>query len=137
MKIIVDTNLWISFLIGKKLSIMRQLLSDKKLTIYICDTLINEFKDVSSRDKIKKYVSEKDVADTLQLMESFCKQIDIRKKASSPIRDIKDLYLLSLADTIPADYIITGDKDLLVLQEHNQTKILTYQEFLEIKGSVR
>ena len=34
------------------------------------------------------------------------------------------------ADEIEADYIITGDKDLLILQTHNQTKIVTYNEFI-------
>ena len=29
-------------------------------------------------------------------------------KAQSSIRDAKDLYLLSLAETIQADYILTG-----------------------------
>lgn len=53
------------------------------------------------------------------------------KKAISPVRDKNDLYLLSFADTVSADFIITGDKDLLSLQCHNQTKILTYKEFSE------
>jgi predicted nucleic acid-binding protein len=50
-------------------------------------------------------------------------------KAQSSIRDAKDLYLLSLAETIQADYILTGDKDLLVLESHSQTQILTYSEY--------
>lgn len=45
------------------------------------------------------------------------------------IRDAKDLYLLSLAETVHADYILTGDKDLLVLEAHLLTRILTYSEF--------
>ncbi|OAV63941.1 hypothetical protein Barb6XT_02992 [Bacteroidales bacterium Barb6XT] len=60
----------------------------------------------------------------------YCIHIPIGKKAVSPVRDVKDLYLLSLADTIPADYIITGDKDLLILQVHNQTNIIKYTDFL-------
>ena len=67
------------------------------------------------RPKLKKYIGEKDVLDTLELMSLYCFCVDIEKPAVSPIRDVKDLYLLSLADTIPADYIISGDKDLLVL----------------------
>ena len=48
------------------------------------------------------------------------------------IRDKKDLYLLSLADTIKANYIVTGDKDLLVLEKHNRTKIVTITEFMKL-----
>ena len=53
-------------------------------------------------------------------------------KAKSSIRDVKDLYLLSFAETIQADYILTGDKDLLVLESHQQTRIITYSEFSDL-----
>ena len=91
---------------------------------YVCKELIGEYKAVVQRPKLKKYIGEKDVLDTLELMSLYCFCVDIEKPAVSPIRDVKDLYLLSLADTIPADYIISGDKDLLVLGKHNETRIL-------------
>lgn len=132
MRVIVDTNLWISFLIGKRLSLLKALLQKESITVYICNELIQEFKEVASRDKIKKYISETDIIDTLEVMQLYCIHIPIKKKAKSPIRDAKDLFLLSLADSIPADYIITGDKDLLVLLSHNQTKIMTYSDFISL-----
>ena len=95
---------------------------------YVCKELIGEYKAVVQRPKLKKYIGEKDVLDTLELMSLYC----IEKPAVSPIRDVKDLYLLSLADTIPADYIISGDKDLLVLGKHNETRILDYNSFLSL-----
>ena len=122
MKIIVDTNLWISFLIGKRLSLLKKLLTNSDITVYV-------FKDVSQRGKIRKYIFEQDIWDTLKIMDAYCHFVSIKTKAQSPIRDAKDLYLLSLAETVHADYILTGDKDLLVLKAHLQTRILTYSEF--------
>ena len=72
---------------------------------YVCKELIGEYKAVVQRPKLKKYIGEKDVLDTLELMSLYCFCVDIEKPAVSPIRDVKDLYLLSLADTIP--WIIT------------------------------
>ena len=46
--------------------------------------------------------------------------------------DIKDLYLLSMAESIPADYLVTGDKDLLVLKNHQNTLIITFAEFISM-----
>lgn len=132
MKIIVDTNLWISFLIGKRLSLLKKLLTNPNITVYVCDELIREFKDVSKREKIQKYISEQDVWDTLKVMDAYCQVIPIKTKAKSYIRDVKDLYLLSLAETIQADYILTGDKDLLVLESHLHTRILTYSEYMSL-----
>ena len=50
----------------------------------------------------------------------------------SPIRDIKDLYLLSMAESVPVDYIVSGDKDLTDLKQHNGIPIIKYAELLEL-----
>ena len=44
-------------------------------------------------------------------------------------RDPKDDYLLTLAQQARLDYLVTGDKDLLVLGTHLQTEILTFTDF--------
>ena len=48
----------------------------------------------------------------------------------SIIRDPKDLYLLSMAESVPVDYIVSGDKDLTDLNEHAGIPILTYNQLL-------
>ena len=47
MNIIIDTNLWISFAIGKRLSAMRVLLTNPAIRIYVCDELLDEFTRVA------------------------------------------------------------------------------------------
>lgn len=132
MKIIIDTNLWISFTIGKRLSALRSLLKNKRIEIYVCTELINEYKDVVQRPKLKKYIHSEDVSATLELIDLYCYCIDIKEQAISPIRDSKDLYLLSLADTVKANYIVSGDNDLLVLKKHNNTHILDFNTFISM-----
>jgi len=46
-------------------------------------------------------------------------------------RDPKDNFLLSLAIDGKADYLLTGDKDLLELKQIQQTKIQTLTDFLQ------
>jgi len=129
MKIIIDTNLWISFIIGKRLAVLSSLLTNSHISVFVCAELLKEIEDTSSKPRIRKYVGDKDVIDTFKLIEKYCNYAVINKTADSPVRDRKDLYLLSLADTVQADYILSGDKDLLELQSHNRTKIVTYNEF--------
>ena len=132
-KIIIDTNLWISLLIGKRLSEMRMLCNSKTVSVYICKELMEEFVRIASSDKIRKYVPEERIKETVNLMKSSCMEISLKNKiVSSPLRDVNDLFLLVFADTIEADYILTGDKDLLILQSHNQTKIVSYNEFARL-----
>ena len=47
-------------------------------------------------------------------------------------RDIKDNYLLALSKDSNADYLITGDKDLLDLNKFENTEIVTLPQFIEI-----
>lgn len=103
MRIIIDTNLWISFMLGRKIATMRTLLTHPSLEIYVCRELLDEFYDVSSREKIRKYIRPEDLDDTLKLIHLYGKYVVIQTKSKSEIRDKKDLYLLSLADTIKAN----------------------------------
>lgn len=132
MKIIVDTNLWISFLIGKRTDSLRQLLLRDDIIVYVCQELIDEFISVVSRPKIQKYISSEDIDLTLDLMYSYCQNSLIQRNAQSPVRDAKDLYLLSLAETVSADYILTGDKDLLTLEKHQNTRIISLTAFTQL-----
>lgn len=119
-------------MLGRKIATMRTLLTHPSLEIYVCRELLDEFYDVSSREKIRKYIRPEDLDDTLKLIHLYGKYVVIQTKSKSEIRDKKDLYLLSLADTIKANYIVTGDKDLLVLEKHNRTKNCNYNRVHEV-----
>jgi hypothetical protein len=130
MKVIFDTNLWISFLIGHQTHLVRRMLTDMRFDVYVCSRLIDEIRDVASRDKISKYVSETDIDDLLAIINAFCQFATIEAKvAPTAVRDPKDLYLLALADTIGADFIVSGDADLTDLGQHNQTRIMKLADF--------
>ena len=130
MKVIIDTNLWISFLIGHQTQLVRRMLTDLRFDVYVCSRLIEEIRDVASRDKIRKYVSEADLDDLLAIINAYCQFATIEAEvAPTAIRDPKDLYLLALADTIGADYIVSGDADLTDLRQYNQTRIMKLADF--------
>lgn len=130
MKVIIDINLWISFLIGHQTRLVRRMLTDLRFDVYVCSRLIEEIRDVASRDKIRKYVSESDLDDLLAIINAYCQFATIEAEvAPTAIRDPKDLYLLALADTIGADYIVSGDADLTDLRQYNQTRIMKLADF--------
>ena len=130
MKVILDTNLWVSFLIGHQTQLVRRMLTDLRFDVYVCSRLIEEIRDVVSRDKIRKRVNPSDVENLFAIINAFCRFTVIETEVpQSAVRDPKDLYLLSLADTIGADYIISGDADLTDLGQHNQTKIIKLADF--------
>ena len=108
---------------------MRRMLTDTRFDVYVCDQLIREMMDVTGREKIRKYVSVNDIAGLLSVIRAFCQHVDITGNSSHNIRDPKDAYLLSLAETIGATYIISGDKDLTDLKNSGETKIIKLVDF--------
>jgi uncharacterized protein len=49
-------------------------------------------------------------------------------------RDLKDNYLLALAQDGEADFLLTLDEDLLVLKRWGQTTICTLEEFFQAQS---
>lgn len=129
MKIILDCNIWISLLIGHQAQLVRQILTDVRFDVYACDELLEEIHDVCSREKIRTRVTDEEMDDFFRIIYAFSHMAKIEQKAQSEIRDPKDLYLLSLAESIEADSIITGDADLLDLKQHKQTLMIKLADF--------
>ena len=134
MKVILDCNIWISFLLSRQDCLLRRMLMDTRFDIYICDELLAEIVNVARRDKIRKRVSEAELQQLLKIIDAFCEKTTIDHIAESIIRDPKDLYLLSLAETIDADYIVSGDKDLTDLNQHLRTRIIKLADFRLMMG---
>jgi len=128
IKVIFDTNVWISFLIGKRLLTINNYIADGRITIIATRQLFEEIKEVTSRDRLKKYFPQESVFELIQLLETISEQIEIK-----PIhflnRDPKDNFLLDLIDFSKADYLVTGDRDLLELNPFKTATILTPADF--------
>ena len=134
ISVIFDTNVWISFLIGKKLHIISDYISNGQITIIITEQLLTEIKEVTHRPKLKKYFPENKVKELISLLTAIGTSFVIEPNHQL-CRDKKDNFLLDLADASNADYLITGDKDLLALNPFKATNIITpYQFENELKG---
>lgn len=132
-KIILDTNVWISFLIGKELQVLKDLIVSEKVKVIITDQIINEIKLVTTRDKLKKYFNQEKVSDLISLLEIVADKVKI-KKIDKICRDPKDDFLLALSKQSKANYLITGDKDLLDIKVYGRTRIMTVRQIKEKIG---
>ena len=128
IKVIFDTNVWISFLIGKRLSFIKNYISSGQITIVTTEQLLTEIKDVTSRERLKKYFPQESVTELLELLETIAEKVEI-KSTHFINRDPKDDFLLDLIDFSKADYLVTGDKDLLVHNPFKSATILTPANF--------
>ena len=69
----------------------------------------------------------------LLAFEPYINLIEIKSNVSI-CRDPKDDFLLSLAKEGEADYLLTGDSDLLDLVKFQKTKIILLTNFLKLKN---
>lgn len=131
MKIIIDTNVWIAFLLGKRLSSLKEIFSNEEIEIFVSDTLLNEISDVARRKKFQGKINPDSLFLLLELIRQRCTTVSPGDISEIYVRDPKDAFLLQMAHEIKADYLITGDLDLLVLKKFESTSILTFSEFLQ------
>ncbi|MDP2113116.1 MAG: putative toxin-antitoxin system toxin component, PIN family [Bacteroidota bacterium] len=131
-KIIVDTNIWISFLIGKNLKGLQNQIDSNFIKIITCNEQLQELSEVFKKPKIKKYFLKDEIDEFFELLEESSENFRI-SSSTTICRDPKDNYLISLAIDSEADFLITGDKDLLELIKVGETTIIKYTDFDKIE----
>ncbi|MDB4923596.1 putative toxin-antitoxin system toxin component, PIN family [Mucilaginibacter sp.] len=132
IRIILDTNLWISFLLTKDFSKLDQIIFGKQCTLIFSKELVEEFLEVAKRPKFRRFFSQTDIEDILETIYEHA-DFTIVKTNLKVCRDPKDDFLLSLSVDGKVDFLLTGDKDLLDLKTISETKIITISEFLKDK----
>lgn len=131
IRVVVDNNCWISFLIGRRLSKLVDLLSDERVILVICSELLAELRDVTSRPKFAKYFNQSDVESLIDFMQIIGETIEPQQSVKI-CRDAADDYLLALAAEAKAEYLVTGDDDLLVIKEIGACQIVDVSTFEQI-----
>ena len=129
-RIVIDTNIFISFLISDTYGKLDQRIQNNQCRIILSVELLEEFLDVVSRPKFKKYFSNKSVTMLLEGLQEYADLINVKSKVNV-CRDKKDNFLLNLCVDGKADFLITGDEDLLVLKKYKKTTILKISDYLK------
>ena len=99
---------------------------------YVCKELIGEYKAVVQKTKAEKVYWRERCSWYIRIDEFVLFLCWYRKTGGISYQRCKRFIFVVISDTIPADYIISGDKDLLVLGKHNETRILDYNSFLSL-----
>lgn len=129
-KVILDTNLWISFLISNKLNLLDKYIFNGEIKLVFSTELIEEFVNVAQRPIFEKYFNKSDIENILDLFENYGKLVKVKTQVNI-CRDLKDNFLLNLAIDSKAHFLVTGDSDLLILEEIKRTKILSWTDLLK------
>jgi uncharacterized protein len=127
-KIIIDSNIWISFLIGKSLKGLQNYIDSEIVKIVTCNEQLEELLEVFNKPKFRKYFSKEQISEFFELLDESAENVKI-ETVTNLCRDSKDNYLVSLAIDTNADFLITGDCDLLDLIKIGNTSVIRYSDF--------
>jgi putative PIN family toxin of toxin-antitoxin system len=131
-RIVIDTNLWISFLITKDFSKLDEILFEHHGVLVFSKELLEEFLEVAKRPKFRRFFNNEDIEQILETIDEFADFVKVEAQVNI-CRDPKDNFLLALSIDGNADILLSGDKDLLDLRKIGKTKIITITEFLQTK----
>ena len=128
IRVIIDTNIWISSLIGRQLNSLRELLSYPTIELVVTERLMQEVLLVARRPKFAKYFRSEDVEQLQKWMSQNMTNVPLGK-IPARCRDPKDDYLLELAIQSRAIYLVSGDSDLLEMETIGECRIMTVRQF--------
>ena len=130
-RIVLDTNILISaaLLVNSKPYFAFEK-AIKEGQILGSEEILDELEEVLSRNKFDKYITLDQRKLFYTLIVHYIKIIEITERITAS-RDSKDDKFLELAVNGNAQFIVTGDKDLLVLNPFRKIEILTVDNFLD------
>ena len=130
-KIVLDANVIIAAFTARGLANSVFELCLGKFEIIISEYIINE---VSNKLTGKLKVPPEIVNEIIKFLSDSCTIFEYALLEENVCRDIKDDNILALAGSSKSKYIVTGDKDLLVLNKFEKTQIVNPRQlWQEIK----
>ena len=122
MRVLIDTNVFISYLLSAhNAGVIQEIFlawAEDKFTLLIPEALLDEISEtVTTKPRLAKRILPENLKEFLATIREMGEEVP---RIGSPIpavtRDHKDDYLLAYSLVGGADYLVTGDKDLLALQ---------------------
>lgn len=130
VRVVLDTNVWISALnFGGKPAQILKIAVKKQIRLYCSQTLFAELLGVLRK---KFGYSDERIEEVEALFKKRVKFREPRTTLDVVKTDPADNRVLECALEAEADYIVSGDKDLLNLSNFKKIKIVKPAEFLKI-----
>ncbi len=142
MRVLVDTNIFISALLlphsesPSNQTVKYFLLGEFTLLIPI-ELLEELVRTIIEKKRLSKRIAIAEAEKLTGYLSEFAELIPPLAKKITPVtRDPKDDYLMAYALVSQADYLVTGDDDLLVLKQVDKVKFVTPREFVNRLKSI-
>ena len=128
MKAVFDTNVLIAAFLTEGICAKLMVRAHRRdFDLILCDGILQEFKRVLKK---KFATSPRETSEARTILSEATWEILGQADSITPIcRDSDDDLILACARGAIADYIVTGDEDLLVLKNYEGISIVNLREF--------
>ena len=131
-RVVLDTNVLISALLFRgRLPKIVGLWQKGKIIPVISKETFSELMTVLEYPKFSLTQEETDSIIKYEILPYF-EIVEVVKDVKGICRDPEDDKFISCAISASADYIVSGDKDLIDLKQYKSIKIIKASEFLEM-----
>jgi putative PIN family toxin of toxin-antitoxin system len=138
IRALIDANVLISVLLSPSSTKPPVAIIDhafeRVVDLLVSETTIKEFRNkVATKPYLASRLTSDDVEAFISILtDSSTILPELREEIPTLSRDRKDDYLLLHAVASSAEFLVTGDKDLLVLEQIDETRIVSPAEFMAI-----
>lgn len=135
MRLVLDVNVWISGLLWQ--GVPRQIIDlarSKAVNIFVSEPILSELEEVLERAKFHSKMRSLGITsqDLISLVRQLS-EVSVPISVNVPnLRDPDDAVILGTAIAAKAVLVVSGDLDLLVLEEFAGIPILTPADFLDV-----
>ncbi len=135
MRVVLDVNVWISALLwGGVPAQLLHLAKSQEITIFVSEDLLEELEVTLNRVKFTRQLQKRgySVNELIEVTRGFSEQCSNMSINVPQLRDPKDNKIIAAALSADAEVLISGDLDLLTLQEFSGIRIVTPTDFINL-----
>jgi uncharacterized protein len=135
MRLVLDVNVWISGLLWQ--GVPKQIIGlarSRAVTVFVSEPILSELEEVLVRAKFQSKIrslgiTSQDLINLVRQLSEVCVPISVNVPN---LRDPDDAVILGTAIAAKAVMVVSGDLDLLVLEEFTGIPILNPTDFLDV-----
>ncbi|MEK6751626.1 MAG: putative toxin-antitoxin system toxin component, PIN family [Chloroflexota bacterium] len=133
MRVVLDTNIFISSILGGRLKIIVDEWKAGKFKLIVSEAIAREYLDVINRPKFK--IPQIEIVTATEYLLQNAEFVTPEEKIVVIVADSTDNKFLEAAVAGKVNYIVSGDGHLLDLGSFRDIPIITARDFIDLLNS--
>jgi uncharacterized protein len=128
-RVVLDTNIFISSVLGGKLGIILDIWKTHKFTLIVSNEILDEYLEVLNRPKF--HLSQEVITEVFAFLFAYAEFVVPHEAIHAIPDDPSDNKFIETAIAGQAERIVSGDSHLLTLKTFRDIPIISANEFLD------